>query len=787
MHLNNSICSYPWRGAAIRPNGATMPCCRYEHLTDLDTVVGKADPRYSKHWVKLRDDMLAGKLIDGCKSCYQDEKNGLISMRQSSLDDYFIPINREIQPLEQLEIALSNLCNLACAHCSNYFSTKWYSEDVKAGRIKKAGVIENEFSFDQWDLSNLTELKIIGGEPFMEQKRFIELLKKLNLPNITLQICTNGTIMPNDELKLLIESCKTVYLCVSLDGVGSTNDWYRWPSKFSDVVDNMKIYESWWGEHENILPIVHHVVNAINIFELEDFVKFMTNDFPAWRVEWDWIRWPQWQELSVLPADVKNVLIYKFEWLSERVEVNQFIYIDPYKISINKLQESPNSNWNTLKKEVTKLSRERNLDFLNMVEPYKKLWNIELDNSTMCAYPWVHMATDIKGKMIICCNTYEEGYILKEDGSPWELKDNSDPLTYFNSEHFKQIRLEMLRGKKPKICQRCYDIEKSGGSSIRMATHNENNLQELIDNTDADTGELKSIQLRSVHFMWGNKCNLKCKMCHPVASNQLIDEFLKMNLISSTTEFDEINLGWEFEKNKKILEAISPYIRILNVTGGEPLINNDFLNYCKYLIDQDHAKNVDLSFHTNLTVLPEKFVSLWNKFKSVTVKISIDAVGDSYEYIRYPGKWSVVDKNIKELAKISKELSNIGIETHAVFSSFNAHAIPDLIEYMSQFDSKTFNSFPNTIQIHNPTSANPQCIPKDIKNKIYVDCMSAVDKFRPAVEHQNMFASRLDNLNANLKYMLEKDIDSSHFYNFIKMQDQFRTIDGKNIITWHKQ
>lgn len=406
---------------------------------------------------------------------------------------------------------------------------------------------------------------------------------------------------------------------------------------------------------------------------------------------------------------------------------------------------------------------------------------------TICAYPWVHMATDIKGKMIICCNTYEQGYILKEDGSPWELKDNPDPLTYFNSDHFKQIRLEMLRGEKPKICQRCYDIEKSGGSSVRMASHNENNLQELINNTNVDTGELESIQLKSVHFMWGNKCNLKCKMCHPVASNQLTEEFLKMNLISSTTEFDEINLGWEFEKNKKILEAISPYIRVLNITGGEPLINNDFLNYCKYLIDQDYAKNVNLSFHTNLTVLPEKFVSLWNKFKSVTIKMSIDAVGDAYEYIRYPGKWSVVDKNIKELAHLSKELTNIGIETHAVFSSFNAHAIPELIEYMSQFDSKTFNSFPNTIQIHNPISANPQCIPKDIKNKIYADCMSAVDKFKPAVEHQNMFASSLANLNANLNYMLEKDMDSNHFYNFIKMQDQFRTIDGKNIIPWHKK
>lgn len=410
-----------------------------------------------------------------------------------------------------------------------------------------------------------------------------------------------------------------------------------------------------------------------------------------------------------------------------------------------------------------------------------------MNNSTICAYPWVHMATSINGEMIICCNTYSQGSILKDDGIPWKLTDITTPLTYFNSNHFKQIRLEMLRGEKPKICQRCYDIENSSGSSVRLTTHHEHNLQELIDNTNIDTGELKSTQLASAHFMWGNKCNLKCKMCHPYASNQLTQEFLKMNLISSSAEYDEINIGWDFEKNKKVLEDISQYIRILNVTGGEPLINNDFLNYCQYLIDTEYAKNINLSFHTNLTVLPDKFVKLWDKFKSVSVKISIDAVGADYEYIRYPGKWSVVDKNIKELANISKELSNIGIETHAVFSSFNAHAIPELIEYMSQFDLPRFNSFPNTIQIHNPVYANPQCIPTDIKNKIFSECISTVDKFNTAFKNQVTFTNGINNLIANLKYMLEKDIDSSHFYKFAKMQDQFRTIDGKNVIPWYNK
>ena len=140
----------------------------------------------------------------------------------------------------------------------------------------------------------------------------------------------------------------------------------------------MKTYESWWSEYKNVFPIVHHVVNAINIFELEDFVKFMSTDFPKWRIEWDWIRWPHWQELSVLPMTVKLDLITKFKNL-DLSYVEHELRSNPYKVSIDRLQETPNSSWDTLKDEVMKLSQERNLDFLNMVSTYKKVWDQHSD------------------------------------------------------------------------------------------------------------------------------------------------------------------------------------------------------------------------------------------------------------------------------------------------------------------------------------------------------------------------------------------------------------------------
>lgn len=371
--MNRSICAYPWTSAAIRPNGAVIPCCRYPNLSDPDCFIDTPDPRNSAHWQALREKMLAGEYIEGCKSCYQDEANNLESMRQQSLLHY-TPKENKVEPIVNLEIALSNLCNLACAHCSNYFSTKWYTEDLKFNRVDKIGVAKND-GISTWDLSTLRTLKLIGGEPFMEQPRFIELLNQVKLENINLQICTNGTVLPNQELKSLIEKCNNVYLCVSIDGLYNTNDWYRWPGKFSEVIDNIRTYEQWWKDVDDIYFIVHHVVNSINILELSEFVSFMETDLPLWRIEWDWIRWPYWQQLSSLSPEIKEDLKVELANLNKAyINKDESLRPNPYKVSLERMFEEPTSNWDTMKSEIQRLSSERNLDFLNMVRKFKKYW-----------------------------------------------------------------------------------------------------------------------------------------------------------------------------------------------------------------------------------------------------------------------------------------------------------------------------------------------------------------------------------------------------------------------------
>ena len=371
--MNKTVCSYPFFAAAIRPNGLTIPCCRYPHIDEEDSYVWNDRVRNTEHWKDIRDKMLSGEPVEGCHGCYQDERNGLRSMRQHSLSK-FTPTENKTVPVQQLEVSFSNLCNLACAHCSGFFSSKWQAEDKKANRVETKGFLKNDFDFEKWDLSSVTDLKIIGGEPFMEGAKFKKLLRSLDLTKVNLQICTNGTILPDQELKDLIEQCNNVYLCVSMDGIYTANDWYRWPSKFDDCISIIKTFEEWWQHKSNVHFIIHTVVNLVNVLELDKLVDYIHNNLPLWKVEWDWIRWPHWQQLSSLPNSTKNNLIEKFNRLN--LDYNYAIIDNPYKVTIERLSEDRIDSWQLVKENISSLDKERNLNFLEMVPSFKEIWNL---------------------------------------------------------------------------------------------------------------------------------------------------------------------------------------------------------------------------------------------------------------------------------------------------------------------------------------------------------------------------------------------------------------------------
>ena len=57
-----------------------------------------------------------------------------------------------------------------------------------------------------------------------------------------------------------------------------------------------------------------------------------------------------------------------------------------------------------------------------------------------------------------------------------------------------------------------------------------------------------------------------------------------------------------------------------------------------------------------------KWVELFPKFNRVEFNLSIDGVGDTIEYVRYPTKWTVVEKNLKFFKTLNDEYDNIDVK-----------------------------------------------------------------------------------------------------------------------------
>jgi glutamate-1-semialdehyde 2,1-aminomutase len=127
----------------------------------------------------------------------------------------------------------------------------WYSEEA----VKQITSI-----------STLREIYLTGGEPFMV-KNLDKFINKLDR-NIKLRFNTNGTLY-NKKLLDILKEFNYVNMCYSIDGVGSVNDYIRYGSKFSEIINNLEIAID-CGFDVSVSPTVQ-ILNVLRMDEYNDY------------------------------------------------------------------------------------------------------------------------------------------------------------------------------------------------------------------------------------------------------------------------------------------------------------------------------------------------------------------------------------------------------------------------------------------------------------------------------------------------------------------------------------
>ena len=236
------VCRAPFSSLHLDQHGDARPCCRSTlvigNVRDQSLAAIQSGPVASD----LREAILRGDLSLGCEFCAHAARNGDHSSTYARrFDD--LPMVDAGSPPVQLEIALSNTCNLQCTMCNGEWSSAIRSQREHLPPLPKA---YSDAFFDELagHLGALRRVELYGGEPFLgrEPLRLLELLVE-QAPQVEVAVTTNGTIW-NDRVARLMEALR-ISIMVSVDGATrGTYESIRVGASWDDVTRNIERFRA---------------------------------------------------------------------------------------------------------------------------------------------------------------------------------------------------------------------------------------------------------------------------------------------------------------------------------------------------------------------------------------------------------------------------------------------------------------------------------------------------------------------------------------------------------------
>jgi len=308
-----TFCILPYVHAQTKPNGQIKPCCRFDHkhpdykLSDgsfkfdkfnINNNASFTDAVFSKEWQEIRDTMEKEERVPGCRKCYQEEdfdynkvyknqKRRIKSMRGKENwlwndDNQETMVSKNsLGKIRYLELALGTYCNLKCRTCTADLSSSWVDDEAELSKKYSDRRIYNhaptlESNWDVRDFEHVEEIKFTGGEPMLHPNfiKIMDLIIETGRANlITLDIFTNVSWVPKDKVLSRLRKFKNVNINLSIDGLGSVNDYVRAPSEWSVVENSVKQ----WLIEENNNPeqFVIKWAPCISIYNVWQFHKMI--------------------------------------------------------------------------------------------------------------------------------------------------------------------------------------------------------------------------------------------------------------------------------------------------------------------------------------------------------------------------------------------------------------------------------------------------------------------------------------------------------------------------------
>jgi len=309
--------------------------------------------------------------------------------------------------------------------------------------------------------------------------------------------------------------------------------------------------------------------------------------------------------------------------------------------------------------------------------------NNDTDNG-FCALPFVQYSTFNGGRYRLCCMAKEPSELINQE----ELGIDGT----WNHDYIRSVRERMATGEWLPECIECKRLERNDIISSRQWENYswKDQVPDIVALASANDWNIE--QPLQFDFRLGNLCNLQCQMCNKEASHLVSVE--RANMIATDLGPKSPNLDrydWDnniANKKKAIIQPgidwdsfdkMLPYAQTIKMIGGEPTVVSDMFKLLDRATESGYAKNITLSFYTNITNMQDRWLKQFSQFKQVVVNCSLEGMGDMNDYLRPPSQWDSVWENFDKLVKYSNtsEGKNIRVRVTTVNQVTNAlHLVP---------------------------------------------------------------------------------------------------------------
>ena len=371
-----------------------------------------------------------------------------------------------------------------------------------------------------------------------------------------------------------------------------------------------------------------------------------------------------------------------------------------------------------------------------------------LKNKSLCPLPFAGAIVKTDGS-VFCCS------ISKEQLGNVNEQSLKDILT--SSTKLKKIRREMLDNKFPKNCIDCYEKEKYHENlNLENISNRLYHIKILKDSPFKLYKDEYQFELQQMDLRWRNTCNFACVYCGSHYSSvwaKFDGQTDKMSNVAMEETFNFV------KGNIKNLKTIY-------MAGGEPFLIKENLK----IIDLIQKENPDLllRINTNLSNLTPTIYNQLKTLKNVHWIVSAESTGARFNYIRWPGEYSVLQKNLKLIKQLPHKIT-INM-TWNILCAFN---ILDFIDNMIENGLHPNQFVMNYVSdpIFQSVSNLSENLRKDLISKIEQKKKNIDNKFYLYKVYEEMIN------------LLKEPLINHHkeLYNDLAMLDKQRNLDSRTI------